>query len=215
MAYSVAAPRRVAVGAALFIVLVALAAAGKAVLYDTLDPDCFLHLLTADQLLTDGIGPLVDRQSFASVSQPWTPYSWLGALGMKYVWDAGGFRAAVVVHAAMSAALVSLVAAACLVRTRTPDDEPDEAVARRQDPLYATPVVSRFSVVIAVAMAAFLSLPYLSFRPVTAAFVLLALSTLLIVRDRRMGERSKAVWLVIPLTALTINVHLFATVVPM
>ena len=215
MAHSVAAPRRVAVGAALLIVLVALAAGGKAVLFDTLDPDCFLHLLTADQLLSEGIGPLVDRQSFASVSAPWTPYSWLGALGMKYVWDAGGFRAAVVAHSFMSAALVALIAGTCLVRTRAPDDETDDDASRRQDPLYATPVVSRFSVVIAVAMSAFLSLPYLSFRPVTAAFVLLSLSTLLIVRDRRMGERSWAVWGVIPLTALTINIHLFATVVPM
>jgi hypothetical protein len=205
----------VAVGAALLIVLVALAAGGKAVLFDTLDPDCFLHLLTADQLLSDGIGPLVDRQSFASVSAPWTPYSWLAELGMKYVWDAGGYRAAVFVHALLSAAVIALVAGVCLVRTRTPDDEPEDAAVHPPDPLYATPVVSRFSVVIAVALSAFLSLPYLSFRPVTAAFVLLAVATLLIVRDRRMGERSWAVWWVIPLTALTVNVHLFAAVIPM
>ena len=215
MAFSVPAPRRVALGAALFIVLVALAAAGKAVLFDTIDPDCFLHLLTADQLLSDGIGPLVDRQSFASVSAPWTPYSWLAELAMKWVWDRGGFRAAVAVHAVMSAAVVSLAAATCLVRTRTPDDGPDDPVDRPPNPLYAPPVVSRFAVVVAVALAAFLSLPYLSFRPVTAAFVLLAVMTLLIVRDRSMGERTAAVWLVIPLTALTVNVHLFAAVVPM
>src|SRR5688572_6164803 len=82
-------------GAALLVALLALAAAGKAVLYDTIDPDCFIHLLAADQLLSDGIGPLVDRQSFASVQTPWTPYSWLAELGMKAIWDAGGYRAAV------------------------------------------------------------------------------------------------------------------------
>ena len=215
MVFPVAAPRRVAMGAALFIVLVALAAAAKAVLYDTIDPDCFLHLLAADQLLAEGIGPLVDRQSFASVSAPWTPYSWLAALGMKAVWDAGGYRAAVAVHAVMSAAIVLLVAATCLVRSLTPDDESPDAGPRQRDPLYAPPVVSRLSVVGATALAAFLALPYLSFRPVTAAAMLLALVTLLIVRDRRAGERTLAVWCVIPLTVLLVNIHLFAATIPL
>lgn len=215
MTYPVAAPRRVAVGAALLIVLVALVAAGKAVLFDTVDPDCFLHLLAADQLLQDGIGPLVDRQSFASVSTPWTPYSWLAALGMKWVWDNGGYRAAVALHAIMSAAIVALVAGTCLVRTRSPEDDSSDSLTRTTSPIYSPPVVSRFSMVVATALAAFLSMPYLSFRPVTAAFVLLGIATLLIVRDRRMGERTLAVWLIIPITALMVNVHLFATVVPM
>ena len=215
MMYPVAAPRRVAVGAALLIVLVALAAGGKAVLFDTLDPDCFLHLLAADQLLAEGIGPLVDRQSFASVSTPWSPYSWLGALAMKAVWDAGGYRAAVAVQAVMSAAIVLLAAATCLVRSITPDDESPDASRRQRDPLYAPPVVSRLSVVGATALAAFLALPYLSFRPVTAAATLLALATLLIVRDRRAGERTLAVWFVIPLTVLLVNIHLFAVTIPL
>lgn len=215
MVYPVAAPRRVALGAALFIVLIALAAGGKAVLFDTIDPDCFLHLLAADQLLTDGIGPLVDRQSFASVSTPWTPYSWLAELGMKWVWDHGGFGWAVVVHAAFSAAIVLTMAGACLVRARAPDDELSPDALRRRNPLYHAPVVSRFSVVVATALGTFLALPYLSFRPVTAAVLLLAVVLLLIVRDRRMGERSRAVWCVIPLTALTVNVHLFAVTVPL
>ena len=215
MVYPVAAPRRVAVGAAWLIVLIALAAGGKAVLFDTIDPDCFLHLLAADQLLSDGIGPLVDRQSFASVSAPWTPYSWLAELGMKWVWDRGGFRAAVLVHAALSAAIMAVVAGTCLIRTRAPGDNDPDDPARRHSPLHEPPVVSRLSVVVATAIAAFLSLPYLSFRPVTAAVLLLAVATLLIVRDRRMGERSRAVWCVIPLTALMVNIHLFAVTVPL
>ena len=214
MSSSVSPPRRVAAGAALLINLIALAAAAKAVLYDTIDPDCFLHLLAADQLLRDGIGPLVDHQSFASVSAPWTPYSWLAELGMKWVWDTGGFRAAVVTHAAMSGAIVALAAGACLIRTRGEDqDTGDESAAPRV--LFNPPVVSRFSAIVATCLTAFLALPYLSFRPVTAAVVLLAVITLLIVRDRRMNERSRAVWLVIPLTVLTVNLHLFAVAVPL
>src|SRR5829696_10259538 len=78
--------------------LVALVAGGKAVLFDTLDPDCFWHLRVAEQLRQDGIGPLVDRLSFGSMKEPWTPYSWLAELLMKVVWDAGGYRAAVLAH---------------------------------------------------------------------------------------------------------------------
>jgi len=214
MVYPVAAPRRVALGAALFIVLIALAAGGKAVLFDTIDPDCFLHLMAADQLLADGIGPLVDHQSFASVSTPWTPYSWLAELGMKLVWDHGGYRAAVLTHAAFAGAIIATIAGTCLIRTRRPDDSLSDD-SPRTNPLFEAPTVSRLSVVIAAALAAFLSMPYLSFRPVTAAVLLLALVTLLIVRDRRMGERSYGVWWVIPLTVVMVNVHLFAVTVPM
>ena len=47
------------------------------------------------------------------------------------------------------------------------------------------------------------------------ALVLLALISWLILRDRKLGERSKAVWFAVPLTALLINLHPFAIVVPM
>src|SRR5439155_16997475 len=61
------------VGFALLVALVALVAGGKAILHDTLDPDCFWHLRVAEQLHRDGIGPLVDNLSFASSKRPWTP----------------------------------------------------------------------------------------------------------------------------------------------
>lgn len=204
---------------ALLVALVCLAAAGKAVMYDTLDPDVFLHLLAADQLLTDGIGPLVDYQSFASVARPWTPYSWLAELGMKAVWDAAGYRGAIVTHAVMAAAMMALIAGACVVKAPRPVADDDSAEAPEGDasnhPALEPAPVSRLAAVLATAAAAFLSLPYLSFRPVTAAMVLLALCVLLLVRDRRLGERSRAVWLVIPLTVLTVNIHLFAVAAAM
>ena len=199
--------------------LVALVAAGKAVLYDTVDPDCFLHLLAADQLLADGVGPLVDHQSFASVPQAWPPYSWLAELGMKFVWDHGGYRASIVVHAILAAALMALVAAACVVKAPHPfygEEEglPDSHIHDTAHPTTLPPAVSRLSAVLATACAAFLCLPYLSFRPVTAGLVLLAVCYLLLVRDRRLAERSRAVWLVVPLTTLTVNIHLFAVASP-
>jgi hypothetical protein len=101
------------------------------------------------------------------------------------------------------------------VRARTPDEDAGDGLARRRGPAYEPPVVSRLSVVVATALSAFLAMPYLSFRPVTAAVLLLAVAMLLIARDRRMGERSAAVWWVIPLTVLMVNVHLFACAVPL
>ena len=100
-------------GFCLLVCLLALLAAAKAILLDTLDSDCFWHLKVAEQLLTDGIGPLVDHLSFASIQVPWTPYSWLAELGMKALWDLGGYRAAVLCSAGMHAAFVLGVAAAC------------------------------------------------------------------------------------------------------
>ena len=74
---------------------------------------------------------------------------------------------------------------------------------------------SGLSVVIATAFAMYFSLAYLSFRPVTFAIVLLALSAWLAERDRRLGEESHAIWLLVPATALAANVHFFAFFVPM
>ena len=92
--------------------LLALFAASKAILFDTLDPDSFWHLRVAEQLQKQGIGPIVDDLSFASIKTPWTPYSWLAELGMKTLWDFGGYRAAIVAQALMMAGLVFFIALA-------------------------------------------------------------------------------------------------------
>src|SRR5947209_12391658 len=71
-------------------------------------------------------------------------------------------------------------------------------------------VASITSVLFATAFSVFLSLPYLSFRPATAALVLLAACHVLLRR-----ERSWTVWLVVPLTALLANIHLYVFLVPL
>src|SRR5450432_3282763 len=101
---------RTNLGLKLTIAILALLAAGKPIFYDTLDPDCFWHLRVAQQIEHDGVGPLVDHISFASMKTPWTPYSWLAELGMKKIWDIGGYRAAIAVQSLMMAAFVILIA---------------------------------------------------------------------------------------------------------
>jgi hypothetical protein len=184
----------------LLIALAALCGGGKAILHDTLDPDCFWHLRVAEQLHREGVHPLVDHIAFGSSKTPWTPYSWLAELAMKAIWDAGDYRAAVAVQALMQAAMLVLMAMACVEMQRQPHADGGE-------PHY-------FNAAIATFIGGFLTLGFLSFRPVTATFVLLWLCTWLILRDRRFGERSLAVWLLVPLTALMTNIHLFAFFVP-
>ena len=183
------------VGWGLLIALLVLFAGSKSILYDTLDPDSFWHLRVADQLMRQGIGPLVDDLAFTSSKTPWTPYSWLAELGMRAVWSVGGYRSAIAVQAVTIAGMYTLLAACCVQRG-----------------------ASRLAVVIVLLCAGYLSLPYLSFRPATFALALFALAVWLLVRDRAMEERSgvvsRAVWWIVPLTALMVNVHLFAFLVP-
>lgn len=189
--------RAVREGFVLLVALLALVPAGKAVIIDTLDPDSFIHLLAANQLWREGIHPIVDSQSYMSIREPWTPYSWLAELGMKLIWDTGGYRAAMATHALMGSGLICLVALACDQRVRSQDDP--NRLAR---------------IALATAFAAYLSIPYLSFRPVTMALVIMALCVWLLVRDRRLGERTRAAWLVVPLTVLLVNIHLYAIILP-
>lgn len=191
--------RHTLAGFSLLVALFSLCAGGKAILYDTLDPDCFWHLRVADQLHRDGVGPLVDDLSFASSKTPWTPYSWLAELGMKWIWDTGGYRAAVAAQALMQAAFIVLLAMCCVEMQRS------RGVGAR--PRYLVAAIATFA-------GAFLAMPYLSFRPVTAALVILAACAWLILRDRRLGETSRLLWSIVPLTALLTNIHLFAFLVP-
>jgi hypothetical protein len=80
--------------------------------------------------------------------------------------------------------------------------------------IIADPDANPLAVIVAIAFAMYFSLPYLSFRPVTFAIVLLALCAWLILRDRRLGESTASVWLIVPVTALITNTHFFAILVP-
>src|ERR1700691_44202 len=145
-------------GFGMLLALLALVAAGKVILADTLDPDCFWHLRVGAEIARQSWPhPLIDDLSFASVRQPWTPYSWLAELAMKRLWDAGGFRAAVAVQAAMESAFILLLGLAGLALSTRVHGRPHYLASA-----------------LAAAIGGVLSLAYLSFRPVTAALTILA-----------------------------------------
>ncbi len=191
--------------------LLALFAAAKPILYDTMDPDAFWHLRVAEQLQHDGIGPLVDRISFASQAQPWTPYSWLAEMGMKWVWDLGGFRAAILMQSIVMGSFITLLAIACAIGAVS---KMPLARATPWDADAPTTPHARLGALAAAVFGAYLALPCLSFRPVTFVLVVLAICLVLLVRDRRDGEKSRAVWLIVPLATLGANMHFYAFLLP-
>jgi hypothetical protein len=177
----------------LLIGAIAAVGVGKAVQSDTLDWDLFWHLKVAEQLRADGIGPIVDRLSFSSIKTPWTPYSWLAELGMKSLWDACGWRAAVAGEAILVACIIAIMAQSCV------------ALAGPQ---------RRLNCVLATAAGSFLTIPFISFRPITFAMLLLAIVAWLLMRDRRREKPTRAAWCIVPITVLLANVHLVAVLVP-
>lgn len=188
-------------GALLLATLIILAAGAKAILFDTLDPDCFWHLRVAQTIVDSmkqvgfwhGLHPIVDDLSFNSIRTPWVPYSWLAELAMKAVWDTAGWRGAIAVQALVVASWAALILVACRELVIQSDPWPRDAGLR---------------CCIAGAGGLFLSLPYLSFRPVTFAWLLIAAVAVLALRDRR--RPTPWVWAAVPIAAICANVHLLA-----
>jgi hypothetical protein len=185
--------RSAAAGFWLLVACIAAIGVSKTVLSDTLDPDLFWHLRVAEQLRAEGVHPLVDTLSFTSIKEPWTPYSWLAELFMEWSWRTHGWQSAVAVEALMTVAIIMLIALCCL------------DVAGRD---------RRINCAITTAVGAIFTIPYLAFRPVTFAIVILGICAWLLLRDRRLDERSSAVGLIVPLTALCTNMHLAAVLAP-
>jgi len=174
--------------------LLIVAAAGKSILYDNLDPDFFWHLRVADQLSRDGIGRIVDEISFESIREPWTPYSWLAELGMSALWQLTGLPGVLVTTIFLVAIFFFLIALASREACVVAADEPRDVAT-----------------LVSLLVAMLLSLAYLSFRPVLLALVLIALIVFLVLRDRRVSGSSWT-WLVVPAVAILANVHLYVIV---
>ncbi len=178
------------IGFWLAVALLALIAAEKVVMVDAIDPDAFWHLRVADQISRDGVRPIVDDLSYMSQREPWTPYSWLAELGMRQIVNRCGLmRGAVMTHLIVAMTLVLISALACR----------DASDRGREIP-----------VLIGVLLAGMWTQWFVAFRPVSMAFVVLSISAWLLLRDRQMDERSRAVWIIPILVGLCINLHFFA-----
>ncbi len=112
---------------------------------------------------------------------------------MKAAWDALGYRGTIFLQAVAIIGIVFFTALSCTELTG------------------GTRGMNSF---VATALAACLTYPYVSFRPVTFAVFWLAIVAWLLLRDRRLGERSSTVWFIIPITILLANIHLVVVMVP-
>src|SRR5262249_53409633 len=131
------------------------------------------------------------------IRTPWTPYSWLAELGMKAAWDSDGLRGAVIAQALLGAIIIGLIALACLAMSGI------------------APQSERFMpAAVGTLLATAWMFVFLAFRPVTLAIAFMAAIVWLLLRDRRLNERSRAVWLIVPLTVLLVNVHVFVIFAP-
>jgi len=170
--------------------LICLFAAAKPILWDNLDPDFFWHLRVAGQIEQFGPVPIVDDLSFNSIKAPWTPYSWLAELGMKWWWDLFGLPGVLVAQAILQAMFLAFIGLSCVEATRFVSNRPRYLAS-----------------ILCTALAALYSLAYLSFRPLMFALVLMSIATWLIWRDRTRPTR--ALWYIVPITALCANLHLY------
>lgn len=170
--------------------LICLFAAAKPILWDNLDPDFFWHLRVAEQIEQQGPVPIVDEMSFNSIKAPWTPYSWLAELGMKWWWDSFGLPGVLIAQAILQATFLAFIALSCLEASRYISNRPRYLTA-----------------ILCTTFAGLFSLAYLSFRPVMFVLVLMSICAWLIWRDR--NRPTRALWYIAPITALSANLHLY------
>ncbi len=150
------------------------------------DPDMFWHLRVAELIRAAGPRPLVDTFSYNSVSQPWIPYSWLAELGMLRAMESGGTWALVLVPFLCYLTTLFFIAL-CVVR-------------QAGISLKAATVMS---------VVALLLLPFIAFRPATFTFPLCAFAVWAVTSARLTGGRVLMLSLLVPLTVLLANLHLF------
>ncbi|NIN72177.1 MAG: hypothetical protein GTO46_09730 [Gemmatimonadetes bacterium] len=157
----------------------------------SVDPDLFWHLRVAELVEADGPRPLVDDFSYNSGPERWIPYSWLAELGMQGAVRSLGATALFLLPLVCYVATVLFIAL---------------AVARRGR-------ATLKGALIVVVFAALL-LPFVGLRPATFAFPLCAFAVWAVAGMRRGGPRWAALMVLVPITALCANLHLYFLFIP-
>jgi hypothetical protein len=146
------------------------------------DGDTGWHIRAGELILQTGRVPLADPFSFSRPQQPWFAWEWLADVVFAQTWRWRGLAGV----AALAGAVLALAATATLVR-----------ILRRGCGLW---------VGLAAAMAAVSasSIHYLA-RPHVFSILFYTLALWILAEDR--DRRDRLVWLLVPLTALWVNLH--------
>ena len=148
------------------------------------DPDLGWQLRVGEWIWQHGGLPATDPFGYPNAGRPWVVYSWLGELVFWLLASHMGVHALVL-------ACATLVAATFVV------------VLRASREAGAAPTAAYAATIVAAVATA----PYTSERPGMASFLLAAVYARALLRWRR--GASGAPWMLVPLMALWVNVHVF------
>ncbi len=146
------------------------------------DGDTGWHIRTGELILETGRAPVADPFSFSRPGQPWFAWEWLADVVLARTWRWRGLAGV----AALSGAVLALAATALLAR-----------ILRRGCGLW-TGIGATLAAVSAS------STHYLA-RPHVFSILFYTLALWILAEDR--GQRGPLVWLLVPLSALWVNLH--------
>ena len=146
------------------------------------DGDTGWHIRTGEYILDNRTVPAADFFSYTKPGEPWFAWEWLSATIMGALHRFAGLKAVV-----LGASLVIIAFSTILLRQ----------MIWRGSNLYAALVLSLLGIGAS-------SIHYLA-RPHLSTLVLLPSCLWLVERDRR--QRTRAVWLLVPVTAVWVNLH--------
>jgi len=165
------------------LVLLSLALWPLSALHQVANDDIWWHLTAGDWILEHGRVPTEEFASWTAAGTPWFDYEWLWQLGVLWLWRTGAGPALV-----LSTALLALAAGVLLYLALR---ETGAGIALASVLLWLALFAARLR---------------FQARPEMVTYPLLALCLLLILRARRTG-RWRALWVMVPLTALWANMH--------
>ncbi len=143
------------------------------------DPDFWWHLRTGQYIVETGTVPHSDIFSYTNAGQPWVAHEWLSEVFIYSVYQLGSFPALILTFSA----IITLAFALAFLRCE------------------GKPYIAA----IAVLLAALATAPTWGVRPQMISLLLMSVFLVLLEWYRRQHDRS--VWLLIPLTALWVNLH--------
>jgi hypothetical protein len=146
------------------------------------DGDTGWHIRTGEMILGTGRAPVADPFSFSRAGQPWFAWEWLADVVLAGIWRWRGLAGV----AALSGAVLALAATALLAR-----------MLRRGSGLW----IGLGATLAAVSTS---SAHYLA-RPHVFSILFYTLALWILAEDRL--RRGRLVWLLVPLTALWVNLH--------
>jgi hypothetical protein len=144
------------------------------------DPDFWFHLKTGEYIVGNGLIPKIDPFSFTFNGYPWVAHGWLAGLIFYLVQSRFGYGALIFLFAL----LITLACWFVFLRCR------------------AHPFITAFAIVLGVLSMS----PNIGVRP--RVFTILFASVFLFILENyaRRGE-GKAIWILVPLMALWVNLH--------